>query len=340
VIRTNRCRIAALLGCMTMLTACASSTQSSTGTSTSASGLSSAQLAYLQAQLKKYEAIPTFVPPGPAFNAAAAKGKLIVDIPFSSSIPFLTGIDTAMEQVAKLAGIRWVEYANQGEPSQWIQGIDTAIAEHANLVILGGAPSPYQLQPQLKALIKAESARCGQHFVSERWLGGTLTNYQTIRSRLNRLEEIETLEASPEYALHSKKMISSLNREKRKLLRNLEGIRKMNRLPAAVLIVDPRREHIALSECYKMGIPSVCVIDTDSDPSQVDILIPGNDDAFRSVQVLMTRLVDAIKKGKAKFDAQRGVTAKGGAPSPAPVEAAATPAAAPAAEGQPGTAGA
>jgi len=195
-------------------------------------------------------------------------------------------------------------------------------------------------KPQLKALIKAESARCGQHFVSERWLGGTLTNYQTIRSRLNRLEEIETLEASPEYALHSKKMISSLNREKRKLLRNLEGIRKMNRLPAAVLIVDPRREHIALSECYKMGIPSVCVIDTDSDPSQVDILIPGNDDAFRSVQVLMTRLVDAIKKGKAKFDAQRGVTAKGGAPSPAPVEAAATPAAAPAAEGQPGTAGA
>ncbi len=152
MIRTNRCRIAALLGCMTMLTACASSTQSSTGTSTSASGLSSAQLAYLQAQLKKYEAIPTFVPPGPAFNAAAAKGKLIVDIPFSSSIPFLTGIDTAMEQVAKLAGIRWVEYANQGEPSQWIQGIDTAIAEHANLVILGGAPSPYQLQPQLKAL--------------------------------------------------------------------------------------------------------------------------------------------------------------------------------------------
>jgi small subunit ribosomal protein S2 len=174
---------------------------------------------------------------------------------------------------------------------------------------------------QLKALVKSESARVGQHYVAERWLGGTLTNYQTIRSRLKRLEEIETLEASPEYALHSKKMISSLNREKRKLLRNLEGIRKMNRLPAAVLIIDPHREHIALKECFKMGIPSVCIIDTDSDPSQVDIVIPGNDDAFRSVQVLLTKLVDAIKRGKAKLDAQRGVTTKGGAvPAPRPTE--------------------
>ncbi len=169
-------------------------------------------------------------------------------------------------------------------------------------------------KPQLKNLIKAEAARCNQHYVAERWLGGTLTNYQTIRSRLKRLEEIETLEGSAEYALHSKKMISSLNREKRKLLRNLEGIRKMNRLPTAVLIIDPRREHIALSECYKMGIPSVCLVDTDSDPSEVDIIIPGNDDAFRSVQVVLSKLVDAIKRGKAKIDAARGVVAKGGAP--------------------------
>src|SRR5207237_1416483 len=153
-----------------------------------------------------------------------------------------------------------------------------------------------------KNLITAEAARCNQHYVAERWLGGTLTNYQTIRSRLKRLEEIETLETSAEYSLHSKKAISSLNREKRKLLRNLEGIRKMNRLPAAVLIVDPRREHIALSECFKMGIPSICIIDTDSDPSEVDIAIPGNDDAFRSVQVMLTKLVDAIKRGKAKVD--------------------------------------
>ncbi|MBI3723712.1 30S ribosomal protein S2 [bacterium] len=180
-------------------------------------------------------------------------------------------------------------------------------------------------KPQLKKLVKDEALRCGQHYVAERWLGGTLTNYQTIRSRLKRLEEIETLETSPEYALHSKKMISGLNREKRKLLRNLEGIRKMNRLPAAVLIVDPRREHIALSECHKMGIPSVCVIDTDSDPSDVDIPIPGNDDAFRAVQVLATKLIDAIKRGKAKFDAQRGVVAKGGTPSPSGSEPPALP---------------
>ncbi|HZU98666.1 MAG TPA: 30S ribosomal protein S2 [Planctomycetota bacterium] len=175
-------------------------------------------------------------------------------------------------------------------------------------------------KPQLKKLVKEEAARCGQHYVAERWLGGTLTNYQTIRSRLKRLEEIETLETSDEYKLYSKKMISSLNREKRKLLRNLEGIRKMNRLPAAVVIVDPRREHIALSECHKMGIPSVCIIDTDSDPSEVDIPIPGNDDAFRSVQVMLTKIVDAIKRGKAKVDAARGITAGRGAPAPARTE--------------------
>lgn len=180
-------------------------------------------------------------------------------------------------------------------------------------------------KPQIKNLIKAEAARCGQHYVAERWLGGTLTNYQTIRSRLKRLEEIETLENSAEYSLHSKKAVSALNREKRKLLRNLEGIRKMNRLPAAVLMIDPRREHIALSECYKMGIPSVCLIDTDSDPTTVDIAIPGNDDAFRSVQTVLTKLVDAIKRGKNKIDAQRGIVAKGGRPEggeAAPAEAA------------------
>ena len=176
-------------------------------------------------------------------------------------------------------------------------------------------------KPQLKKLVKDEATRVGQHYVAERWLGGTLTNYQTIRSRLKRLEEIETLEASEEYTRYSKKMISSLNREKRKLLRNLEGIRKMNRLPAAVVIIDPHREHIALKECFKMGIPSVCISDTDSDPSQVDIVIPGNDDAIRSVQVMLTKLVDAIKLGKTKLDAQRGVTTKGGnVPPPRPTE--------------------
>jgi small subunit ribosomal protein S2 len=187
--------------------------------------------------------------------------------------------------------------------------LEKTVAAGNDILIVG-------TKPQLRNLIKAEAARCGMHYVSERWLGGTLTNYQTIRSRLKRLEEIEELEKSAEYSLHSKKAISSLNREKRKLLRNLEGIRKMGRLPAAILIIDPRREHIALSECFKMGIPSICMVDTDSDPSLVDIVIPGNDDAFRSVQVVLSKLIDAIKKGKTKLDAQRGVTGKGGAIKP------------------------
>ncbi len=132
--------------------ASAGSSQTSSSTSSGTGSLSSTDVAYLQAQLAKYESIPAFEPPGPAFNAKAAAGKLIVNIPFSSSIPFLTGIDSAMQDVAKRVGVRYQEYANQGQPSQWVQGINTAIAEHANLVILSGAPNPYQLQPQLKAL--------------------------------------------------------------------------------------------------------------------------------------------------------------------------------------------
>lgn len=137
-------------GMAVFLTACG--TSGSNANNPSSSGLSSADMSYLTGQLQKYEGIPSFQAPGPAFNAKAASGKLIFDIPFSSSIPFLTGIDQAMQSVAQKAGIRWVEYANQGQPSQWIQGIDAAIAAHANLVILGGSPNPYQLQPQLQQL--------------------------------------------------------------------------------------------------------------------------------------------------------------------------------------------
>jgi small subunit ribosomal protein S2 len=194
-----------------------------------------------------------------------------------------------------------------------VKGLIRATYFLERLVASGGEVLIVGTKQQLRPLVKAEATRAGMHYCSERWLGGTLTNYQTIRSRLKRLEEIEELEKSAEYAHMPKKMISGLNREKRKLLRNLEGIRKMNKLPQAIVIIDPRREHIALSECAKMGVPSICVVDTDSDPSQVDIVIPGNDDAFRSVQVLITKLVDAVKRGKAKLDASRGITAKGGA---------------------------
>jgi small subunit ribosomal protein S2 len=155
---------------------------------------------------------------------------------------------------------------------------------------------------QIKNLIKSESHRIGAHYVCERWLGGCLTNHKTIRSRLKRLVEIEEMERSGLLEKLSKKMLSQIARERRKLLRNLEGVRNMARLPDVLIIIDPRREHIAVAEAFKLKIPTICVIDTDSDPENIDIVVPGNDDSFRSVQILLTSLIDAANRGKVKRD--------------------------------------
>ena len=148
-----------------------------------------------------------------------------------------------------------------------------------------------------KTVIREEAQRCGMPFVTERWLGGTLTNFDTIRIRLARLEELENIERSGEINAMSKKELSAYNREKRKLLKNLEGIRTMTNLPGALVIVDPKREHIAVKEANRIGIPIVALVDTDSDPDPIDIPIPSNDDAMRSVSVLIKRLSDACVEG-------------------------------------------
>ena len=141
--------------------------------------------------------------------------------------------------------------------------------------------------------------RSGMPYVTERWLGGTLTNFRTIRSRLERLEELENTLDSEQALSYSKKMISTLNRERRKIDRNLSGIRHMTRLPEALLVIDPHREHIAVSEAKKLGIKVVALLDTDCDPDAVDLPIPGNDDSMRSIELVIGRLTDAILEGKA-----------------------------------------
>lgn len=151
---------------------------------------------------------------------------------------------------------------------------------------------------QAKQSIAANAQRVGMHYVAERWLGGTLTNFRTIRSRLSRLEELEQLETSGQLYQESKKTISRLTRERKKILRNLEGIRKMTKLPGAVVIIDARHEHNAVMEAKKLGIPSISLIDTDSDPDLVDIPIPGNDDAIRAIELIVTELADAVEEGK------------------------------------------
>jgi small subunit ribosomal protein S2 len=153
---------------------------------------------------------------------------------------------------------------------------------------------------QASETIQEQAERCGMPFVSERWLGGALTNFRTIRSRMGRLEELETIMNSDEINTYSKKMQSALNREYRKIYRNLNGLRTMNRLPECLVIVDPSKEKNAVREAKRLGITTVAVIDTDSDPESVDLPIPGNDDGIRSIELLISQLADAVLAGRAQ----------------------------------------
>jgi len=152
---------------------------------------------------------------------------------------------------------------------------------------------------QAAAAVEREGLRCGMPFVAERWLGGALTNFRTIRSRLGRLEELEELRSSDKLAEYSKKMQSALAREYRKMYRNLNGLRSMNRLPECLVVVDPRKEKNAIHEARRLGLTTIALIDTDCDPDLVDLPIPGNDDGIRSIELVLQVLSDAVIAGKA-----------------------------------------
>jgi len=151
---------------------------------------------------------------------------------------------------------------------------------------------------QAKDAIVTEAKRCNMHYISERWLGGTLTNFETIRKRLKRLEELEEMESNGSIQAYSKKMISSFTRERKRINKNLEGIRGMDKIPSVLVVVDPKKEHIAIKEALKMGIPTICLADTDCDPGLIDICVPGNDDAIRSVRLFLNKAADAILEGQ------------------------------------------
>ena len=171
---------------------------------------------------------------------------------------------------------------------KYLQGV----AASGGLVLFVGT------KRQASDTIEHQALRCGMPFVSDRWLGGTLTNFRTIRSRLTRLEELETLRAGEELATYSKKMQSSLTREYRKMYRNLNGMRTMNRLPECLVVIDPRKEKNAVREARKLGITTVALIDTDCDPDEVDLPIPGNDDSIRSIELVVQLLAEAVPSGK------------------------------------------
>ncbi|HVU87975.1 MAG TPA: 30S ribosomal protein S2 [Pirellulales bacterium] len=159
---------------------------------------------------------------------------------------------------------------------------------------------------QAAETIERESIRCGMPYVDDRWLGGALTNFRTIRSRLTRLEELDALKNSDQLATYSKKMQSALNREHRKMMRNLDGIRLMNRLPECLIVIDPKKEKNAIREARSLGITTVALIDTDCDPDVVDLPIPGNDDSIRSIELVVQQLADAVLEGKANAAAGLG----------------------------------
>ncbi len=169
--------------------------------------------------------------------------------------------------------------------------VQQAVASGKDVVFVG-------TKRQAKHAIQEESTRCGMHYVSERWLGGTLTNFRTIRARLNRLDELEKLFATGQIETYSKKMKSALQREMDKIKSNLEGIRRMEKLPGLMVLVDTRREHIAVQEAKKLGVKTIALIDTDSDPDLIDLPIPGNDDAMRAIEIVLHELADAVIEGK------------------------------------------
>ncbi len=166
------------------------------------------------------------------------------------------------------------------------------LSEAGSLILFVGT------KRQAGETVERESLRCGMPFVSDRWLGGTLTNFSTIRRRLARLEELETLKNGDQLDTYSKKMQSALMREHRKVYRNLNGMRTMSRRPECLVIIDPKKEKNAVREAQKLGITTVALIDTDSDPDTVDLPIPGNDDSIRSIELIVRQLADAVLEGK------------------------------------------
>ena len=151
---------------------------------------------------------------------------------------------------------------------------------------------------QAQESIESEAKRCGMYFVNNRWLGGTLTNFRTIRTRIDRLNNIDKMEKEGQFELLPKKEVIKLLAEREKLEKNLGGIREMKKLPGALFVVDPRKEHIAVAEARALKIPIVGIVDTNCDPDEIDYVIPGNDDAIRAVKLIAGKMADAVLEGK------------------------------------------
>jgi small subunit ribosomal protein S2 len=200
-----------------------------------------------------------------------------------------------------------------------LTGLEDAYAFVRDVVRGGGTVLFVGTKKQSQDVVAEEAGRVGMPYVNTRWLGGMLTNFQTIFQRLRRLVELREMERSGAFEFLPKKEVLKLRREKEKLERNLSGIQDMERLPAAVFVIDTKKEHIAVVEANKLGIPVVAIVDTNCDPDEVDYVIPGNDDAIRSISLVTKVLAEAVREGQAM--AGRDLAERTGVaePEPAPV---------------------
>ena len=179
-----------------------------------------------------------------------------------------------------------------------VRKIDEAYMFVRNLAMEGKSILFVGTKKQAQESIEQEATRCNMFYVNHRWLGGMLTNFRTIRTRVDRLNEIDKMEQSGQFDQLPKKEVIKLQHEREKLQVNLGGIREMKSLPGALFVVDPRKEHIAVAEARTLGIPIVGIVDTNCDPDEIDYIIPGNDDAIRAVKLLAGKMADAVLEGR------------------------------------------
>lgn len=179
-----------------------------------------------------------------------------------------------------------------------VKKIEEAYEFVKNISAEGGYILFVGTKKQAQESLQEEAQRCGMYYVNQRWLGGMLTNFKTIRKRIDRLHELEKMEEEGLFEVLPKKEVLNLRHEKERLEKNLGGIKDMTELPQAIFIVDPRKERIAIQEARKLKIPIIAIVDTNCDPDEVDYIIPGNDDAIRAVKLLTEKMADAVIEGR------------------------------------------
>ena len=182
--------------------------------------------------------------------------------------------------------------------------IDDAFDAVSDITAQGGTILFVGTKKQAQEAIRTEAERCGMFYVNERWLGGMLTNFKTIQSRVRRLKDIEKMEEDGTFDVLPKKEVIAIRKEQEKLEKNLGGIKEMRKLPDAIFVVDPKKEKICVQEAHKLGITLIGICDTNCDPEELDYVIPGNDDAIRAVKLIVSKMADAVIEGNQGVDAE------------------------------------